>query len=174
MARSVSPASPSRAGHCAARGGTAACSPSALGVLALAATFFAMHTAALRREALARSDLEAGIRSATAGEFAAAAAQFARAIDRASAGGSQALRQLAVEAEHRRQNATRGRAARDRARLSSSKGRADPLSPDYGICAQVRIERAPRRVRRVPVSSVPTPGPTTPSSTGSTRPGARG
>ena len=89
---------------------------SALGVLALAATYFAAHAAAVRRETLARSDLEAGIQSESAGEFAAAAAHFSRAIDRAGAGGNRALRQLAVEAEHRRQDALAAERMRDRAR----------------------------------------------------------
>ena len=128
-----------------------------------------LHAAALRREALARSDLEAGIRSESAGEFAAAAAQFSRAIDRASAGGNQALRQLAVEAEHRRQRRTRGRAdARPRQSIFPQ-DRADPLSPDYRTCAlnPHRTSSATRSPNSV--SSVRSDGPTTPSSTGSTR-----
>ena len=99
-------------------GETAAYSHSVLGVLARGGQLFrGRRTAAtaLRREALARSDLEAGIRSESAGEFAAAAAQFARAIDRAGAGGSKALRRLAAEAEHRRQNAIAAGRIRDRA-----------------------------------------------------------
>ncbi len=87
---------------------------SALGVLALAAAFFTMQTAALRREAMTRRDLEAGIRSASAGEFAAAAAQFAMAFDRASAGRSQALRSLANEAHGAGTKRSRPDCARDR------------------------------------------------------------
>ena len=105
MDRSALPESPSRAGLIRRAWRNRRILASALGVLALAAIVFAAHAAALRREAIARSDLEAGIRSESVGEFAAAAAHFARAIDRASAGWNQALRQVAAEAEIRRQNA---------------------------------------------------------------------
>ena len=87
----------------------------ALGVLMLATAFVAAQAAALRREALARIDLESGIRSASAGEFVAAAAQFAMVVDRASAGGSQALRSLAAEAVGRRNGALAAARVRDRA-----------------------------------------------------------
>ena len=88
---------------------------SALGALALAAAFFANYTAGLRSEALARRDLDAGIRSASAGEFAAAAAQFGRVLDRASTGGNHALRLLADDAKGRRNEALRAGRVRDRA-----------------------------------------------------------
>ena len=64
----------------------------AAGVLFLVSAIFAAQTAALRRESRARLALDAGIRSASAGEFTAAAAQFAMAGDRAGTGSSQALR----------------------------------------------------------------------------------
>ena len=60
----------------------------AVGLLAVVAALFVAQTATLRREATTRRDLDAGIRSASAGEFAAAAAQFGMAYDRASAGGA--------------------------------------------------------------------------------------
>ena len=87
----------------------------ALGALMLAAAFIAAQAAALRREAMARIDLDAGIRSASAGEFNAAATQFAMAFDRASAGGSRALRSLADEADRRGKDALAAGRVRDRA-----------------------------------------------------------
>jgi eukaryotic-like serine/threonine-protein kinase len=87
----------------------------ALGALALTGAFLSAHTAALRREALARRDLDAGIRSASAGEFTAAAAQFSSAFDRAGTGGNQALRLLAGDADRRRNEALRAGRVRDRA-----------------------------------------------------------
>ncbi len=87
----------------------------ALGVLALLAAFFAAHTAVLRREAMARRDLDAGIRSATAGQFAAAAAQFDMAFDRANVGLTQTLRSFADEADRRRNDALAAGRVRDRA-----------------------------------------------------------
>jgi eukaryotic-like serine/threonine-protein kinase len=88
---------------------------SALAVLALAAVFFSAQTVILRREAMARRDFDAGIRSALAGEFTAAATQFAMAFDRASAGGSRALRSLADEADRRGKDALAAGRVRDRA-----------------------------------------------------------
>jgi eukaryotic-like serine/threonine-protein kinase len=88
---------------------------SAVGALAVVAVFLAAHIAALRREVMARRDLDAGIRSASTGEFAAAAAQFAMAFDRASVGGSQALRAIAGEAEGRGKAALAAGRVRDRA-----------------------------------------------------------
>ena len=88
---------------------------SVMGVLALAAALFASQTAALKREATVRRALDAGIRSASAGQFGAAAAQFAMAFDRASAGGSQALQSLAYEADRRKNEAFAAERARDRA-----------------------------------------------------------
>jgi eukaryotic-like serine/threonine-protein kinase len=85
------------------------------GVLMVFAAIFALQTAALRREARARVDLDAGIRSASAGEFTAAAAQFAMAVERASTGSSRALRSLAQEAEERRIDALAAGRIRDRA-----------------------------------------------------------
>ena len=76
-----------------------------LGLFALGAALMGWQTATLRREATARHELEAGIRLASAGEFAAAAAQFGRAFDRASAGGSRALRAIALRADERRNDA---------------------------------------------------------------------
>ena len=88
---------------------------SAMGLLALVAAVFTVQTAVLKREATARRDLDAGVRSASAGEFAAASAQFAMAFDRASAGGSQALRLLATEANRRGNEALAAGRVRDRA-----------------------------------------------------------
>ncbi len=87
----------------------------AVGLLAVVAALFVAQRATLRREATTRRDLDAGIRSASAGEFAAAAAQFGMAYDRASAGGSQALRSLANEADRRRNHAVAAGRMRDRA-----------------------------------------------------------
>ena len=87
---------------------------SAMCMLALTAAWFTAQTAALKREAMTRRDLDAGIRSASAGEFAAASAQFAMAFDRASVGGSQALRSLANEADRRRNEAFAAGRVRDR------------------------------------------------------------
>ena len=147
---------------------------SALGLLALAAAFFASQTAALRREAMARRDLDAGIRSASAGEFAAAAAQFAMAFDRASAGGSQALRSLADEADRRRNDALAAGRVRDRAEAFFLKVEPIRFRLDHRAWAQVGLARAARRVRRIQGLRARHHGPTTPSSTGSTRRGARG
>jgi len=87
----------------------------ALGVFALVAAVFAAHTAVLRREALARHDLDAGIRSARSGEFAAAAAQFAMAFDRASVGATHSLRLIADEAGRRKNEALAAGRVKDRA-----------------------------------------------------------
>ena len=86
-----------------------------LGVLMLLAAFFGTHTAVLRREAMARRDLDAGIRSETAGEFAAAAAQFAMAFDRANVGVTKTLRSIADEADRHKKDALAAGRMRDRA-----------------------------------------------------------
>jgi serine/threonine protein kinase/Tfp pilus assembly protein PilF len=85
-----------------------------LGLIALAVGLMTWQTATLKREATARRELEAGIRLVSAGEFTAAAAQFGRAFDRASTGGSRALRLLAQEAEERRDHAIASGLVRDR------------------------------------------------------------
>ena len=84
-------------------------------MLTLAAAFFAAQAAALRREAMARSDLDSGIRSASAGEFAAAAAQFAMAVDRASAGGARLFAHSRSRPIGRRNDALAAGRVRDRA-----------------------------------------------------------
>ena len=87
----------------------------AVGVLMLLTAIFAAQTAALRVESRARLALDAGIRSAAAGEFAAAAAQFAMAHDRASTGSGQALRSLADLALRHKNEAVAAGQIRDRA-----------------------------------------------------------
>ena len=87
----------------------------ALAVLALVAFLFAGHTALMRREAMARRDLDAGVRSASEGEFAAAAAQFAMALDRANVGATHTLRSLADEANRRKNDALAAGRVRERA-----------------------------------------------------------
>ncbi len=87
----------------------------AVGVLALLTAIFAAQTAALRVESRARLALDAGIRSASAGEFTAAAAQFAMAHDRASTGSGHALRSLADLALRHKNEAVAAGQIRDRA-----------------------------------------------------------
>jgi serine/threonine protein kinase/Tfp pilus assembly protein PilF len=87
----------------------------AFAALALFAALFTAHNAVLRREVMARRDLDAGIRAAAAGEFTAAAAQFAMAFDRANVGATQALRSLAEEADRCKNDALAAGRVRDRA-----------------------------------------------------------
>jgi serine/threonine protein kinase/Tfp pilus assembly protein PilF len=86
-----------------------------IGAGVLAVVFFAFQSAAVQREAVVRRELDTGTRSAAAGDFDAAAAHFAMAADRARAGGSRALRTLAAEAEHKRQDALAASRVRDKA-----------------------------------------------------------
>jgi eukaryotic-like serine/threonine-protein kinase len=76
-----------------------------LGILAATVTLFSAQAATLRRQGMARAVFDAGLRSAAAGEFTAAAAQFALAAERASGSWDTALRSLAAEARRRRQDA---------------------------------------------------------------------
>jgi serine/threonine protein kinase/predicted Zn-dependent protease len=87
----------------------------AAAALALFAALLVAQSVALRREAFARRELDTGLRSAAAGEFEAAAAHFAMAVERASAGTTPALRSLANEADHKRQDALAALRVRDRA-----------------------------------------------------------
>jgi eukaryotic-like serine/threonine-protein kinase len=87
----------------------------ALAMLAAAAALFAAQSAEGRRERMARSSFEAGLRSAGAGEFVAAAEQFATAADLTSGSWSRTLRSMAGEASRRRQDALRAERIRRRA-----------------------------------------------------------
>ncbi len=87
----------------------------ALTMLAAAAALFVAQSAAWRREGMARSSFEAGVLSANAGEFVAAASQFAVAAELASGTWSASLRSMATEAGRRRQDALQAENIRYRA-----------------------------------------------------------
>ena len=108
----------------------------------LLAAFFGAHTAVLRREAMARRDLDAGIRSATAGEFAAAAAQFAMAFDRANVGVTKTLRSIADEADRHKKDALAAGRMRDRAEAFFLKVEPIRFRLDDRAWAQVGLARA--------------------------------